>query len=63
MDTLREHGVISYIFDAIAKLKDESDTDEDPRAKALTLTKLEEALMWANKIYNTPKNEGTTDQN
>jgi hypothetical protein len=34
----------------IADLRNNADSEEDGRAKALTLTKLEEASFWASKI-------------
>lgn len=40
-------GAIEGIID---HLKKNSSSDEDGRAKSLTITKLEEALMWSEKI-------------
>lgn len=46
---MTEHWI--KIEQIIADLRNNADSDEDGRAKSLTITKLEEASFWASKIY------------
>lgn len=40
--------IIKNALDEIQKL---NETDSDPRTKAIVVTKLQEAILWASKIY------------
>jgi len=51
------YETIQAAIDEIEARAPEGDSAIDHRAKALTLTKLEEAQMWSLKIYKTPINE------
>jgi len=42
--------IAQEIEEILERLKSESALNEDPRAKSLTVTKLEEAQMWAERI-------------
>ena len=48
---VRQHEVVETIKLAMKQLRDEGDPNEDGRAKALVMTKLQEALMWSERIY------------
>ena len=51
MDEAKTHPVAQAIIDALAVLKDNADSDESPRDKAMVKTHLEDALLRAECIY------------
>ena len=52
MDT---HKVTEIIKQALNLLNNEADSTENGRIKAITKTKLEESLLWAEVIYPNPE--------
>lgn len=51
MDATNEHAVHAHICNALGVLKEESNSAEDGRIKSIVITKLQEALLWADRIY------------
>jgi len=46
-----KHEISEKIRALVTELNKNADSNEDGRAKSLTITKLDEALMWSEKIY------------